>query len=112
MSERGKRKWLLRLADYDGDEGTFRAAVADELAGLENIGHRLGGGFISSPIREAVESPEGLTEYVTIGWLFEHAFMPAVKRRPEPAPEPVEFNASYGEIDAEMAAGEPEPVEA
>lgn len=84
MSERGKRRWVLRADAYDS-EAEFRDAVASELAGMEHIGHRLGGGFVSSPLRRAIEHDE-LTEYVTVGWLFEHTFVPAVRAQPVAQP--------------------------
>lgn len=104
MSERGKRQWVLRADDFE-TEDDFRAAVARELADLENIGHRLGGGFIASPLRQATEDASGLTEYVTRGWIFEHTFMPVVKPKVEPEPELTE-----DEITAHFP--QEEPVEA
>jgi hypothetical protein len=99
MSERGKRAWMIYAQEFATDT-EFRDAVAAELAGLENIGHRLGGGFVVAPVRERHGD-----DYVTVAWRFEHVFMPAARRQePELVPEPQE--------EPERVEVEPEPVEA
>lgn len=82
------REWIINAADYE-DEESFRDAVARELAGLENIGHREGGAFVATPIR--VELPSRMPpvrEFETQAWLFKHEFMPAARRAEAPAPDP------------------------
>lgn len=95
--QRSRREWVIDAADYETAED-FREATLGELAGLENIGYRLGGAFTVTPIRVRApddEQPfEGVTVYRTRAWLFSHVFMPAAR---EPAPP------SNGEV---VAAGE------
>lgn len=86
MSQQQKmdREWVVMLAEYGGDEEAFRRAVTEELAGLENMGHRTGGAYVATPIRvreEVNRNVIGLppTEFVTIGWHFKQAFMPAAR---------------------------------
>jgi hypothetical protein len=102
MNERGKRAWMIWSEEYD-TEAEFRAAVENELVGLENIGHRMGGGFVVSPVRERIQSQAG-EEFVTIAWRFENVFVPAVSRR-EPVAEP-----ELAEEPALVEERAPEPV--
>jgi hypothetical protein len=95
---RGDRDWVVMLDEFEALED-FRQAVTQELAGLENLGHRIGGAYVATPIRipQKVER-EGIvglpeTEYVTIGWAFKQAFAPAarvVEQEPVIEPEAVE----------------------
>jgi hypothetical protein len=90
--------------DYEFD-ADFRAAVADELAGLENMMYRLGDGFQVAALR----APSGDGEYVTVGYFFRQVFMPAVKvaEPDEPAvlepPEAEGLPAEVADAEAEMA---------
>jgi hypothetical protein len=98
-----QRQWAVLAADY-GTEEEFRGAVTEELARLENIGHRLGGAFVATPIRRELEPEERshpqVREHVTDGWVFQYETAPAVRRQParEPAraadPEPDELEAA------------------
>jgi hypothetical protein len=86
--QRAPREWIIDAGDYENAD-EFREAVVAELAGLENIGHRLGGAFTVTPIRMRAPDEEqpftGATVYRTHGWLFSHVFMPAA-RAPKPPP--------------------------
>lgn len=90
------RDWMVLARDYDSEED-FRQALTQELAGLENIGHRTGGAFVATPLRQAqpvdagdlVGLPE--TEHVVIGWHFRQVFMPAAQAtEPEPDDTPAD----------------------
>jgi hypothetical protein len=87
---RGDRDWALMADDYETDD-EFRKAIVEELAGLENMGHRIGGAFVATPLRLKQPATHGLQglpdeEYRVIGWHFKQVFMPAV-RVPEPQEE-------------------------
>lgn len=97
---RGDREWVVMATDFMSDE-EFRRAITEDLAGLENIGHRIGGAFVVTPLRKpyAVERkvdgapvtglPE--VEYVVLGWHFKQVFMPAAKpAEPESAAAPAD----------------------
>jgi hypothetical protein len=86
-TQREGRQWVIPAEEY-ADEEEFREAVARELAGLENMGHRLGRGFIVTPLRRARELG-GTRVYDTIGWAFQETFMPAVASAPALEPEAV-----------------------
>jgi hypothetical protein len=103
---RNDREWVIMRDEFETEED-FRRAVTEELAGLENMGHRGGGGFVTTPLRHGYQAemrtvddrpllglPE--MEYVTLGWHFKLVFMPAARRavepeslEPEPVPDPV-----------------------
>jgi hypothetical protein len=89
--------------EFDAD---FRAAVADELAGLENRMYRLGDGFQVAALR----APSGDGEYVTVGYFFRQVFMPAVKVAEAIEPE-AEMPEAEG-LAAEVADAEAEMAEA
>lgn len=91
---RGDREWVVMDTEYASAE-EFRQAVTEELAGLENIGHRLGGAFVATPLRRPVQQGE-LVVYETIGWHFKREFMPAVAEQEpeEPAETPTESEAA------------------
>jgi hypothetical protein len=90
------REWSISLSDYE-TEDDFRQAVAQELAGFEHIGERLGVGLVAAPIR--TRSHNG-GEWFTAGWVFKTATVPAARE-------------TASEIEAlEEALAEPEPVEA
>ena len=97
-----KRDWQIDTQDYE-TENDFRNAVQMELAGLENIGHRLGGAFVIAPVRVLLEDEHGQPAGVaTLAWHIRHENAPAVKpRREQPREEPV-----LPEADAPA----PEPV--
>jgi hypothetical protein len=101
-----QRQWAVLAADYDTEE-EFRGAVTEELARLENIGHRMGGAFISTPIRRELDPEERshpqVREHVTDGWVFQHETAPAV-RRPQPA-EPAAVDPEPDELEAALTAG-------
>ncbi len=87
------REWFIELEEFEDEDG-FRDAVAQELARLENMGHRLGRGFVVTPIRRPRDLG-GTVVYDTFAWCFSETFMPAVKPRmsepegePEHVPEP------------------------
>lgn len=87
--------------EFDAD---FRAAVADELAGLENMMYRLGDGFQVAALR----APTADGEYVTVGYYFRQVFMPAVRA---PEPEDAEgLAAEVADAEAEIEVAEPETV--
>lgn len=88
-----EREWLIEQADYETVED-FRIAVANELAALENMGHRTGRGFTVSPVRVQQLSSSGLPSYVTKGWLFREVFMPAARAQVAEEPDVV--------VDAEL----------
>lgn len=75
--EREGRQWVILETEYDSEED-FRDAVTTELARLENMGHRLGRGFVVTPLRQGRQLGT-VTVYDTIGWAFRETFMPAVK---------------------------------
>lgn len=101
-----QRQWAIHAVEYEAEEA-FRGAVTEELARLENLGHRIGGAFIATPIRRELEPEERthaqVREFVTEGWVFQHDTMPAVRRQ-QPAPEPVE-DPSPDELEAALTAG-------
>lgn len=70
-----KREWTIRADDFE-TEAQFRDAIANEFIGLENIGHRMGVGFVASPHRRQFEG-----EWVTIGWSFAAVNVPSVVER-------------------------------
>lgn len=97
---RGEREWVVMAAEFASEED-FRRAITEELAGLENIGHRIGGAFVGTPLRMGQEAHHGVTglpetEYVVIGWHFKQVFMPAAK--------PVEPESAAAPVDEEPAA--------
>lgn len=96
------REWVIGLDEFDTEED-FRVAVERELAGLENMGHRLGRGFVVSPIRrpKVIGSEEII---VTVGWMFGEAVMPMAR---DTEPEPAEDEPR---TDDELIAGIAEPV--
>lgn len=101
--QREGREWVVLAEDFVDDEGRFdedgfRAKVQDELAGLENMGYRLGGGFVVTSLRQP-RQVGNITVYDTIGWAFSKTFVPAVARQ-EPEVE----------VPAEESELEPEPV--
>lgn len=77
MSAREGREWVIDLQEYDSEED-FRVAVAEELARLENMGHRLGRAFVVTPIRRK-RVYGNTTVYETQGWVFSEQFMPAAR---------------------------------
>lgn len=81
-----KRDWAIMSNDY-ATEDEFRSAVVNELAALENIGHRLGFAVSAVPIRERLSR-----SFVTTGWAFRTDTVPAVQKQ-EPAPEAIEPEA-------------------
>lgn len=95
MSQTKKpRDWTVMRDEFVTEED-FRQSVAQELAGLENIGHRTGGAFIATPLRQRQRVDHGglvglpEEEHVVIGWMFRQAFAPAAQVA-EPEPGPVE----------------------
>ena len=101
------RAWIIEGSEYESEED-FRVAVEQELAGLENMGHRLGRGFAVTPIRRPVliDNAEVIE---TVGWAFEEAVMPLVRER-EAEPEPETEDEPL--TPEELTAGFPEPVAA
>lgn len=93
-----ERQWFITDEEFDSTDD-FRVAVAEELARLENMGCRLGRGFIVTPIRRP-RTVGQTTVYDTIGWGFREVFMPAL--RAEEQPEDVDLGA--------VEEPEPEPV--
>lgn len=93
-----KRNWTIDSRDYETDSG-FRQAVVDELASLENMGHRLGFAFVVAPIRARVNG-----NFVTVGWSFRSETVPTLRE----AEAPVEPTAEV--ID--LPVDEPGPAEA
>lgn len=71
----GKRRdnWVIDQQDYDTEEA-FRAAVVDELARFEHIGHRQGFGIVAAPVRQRIGG--GI---VTLGWQFRAERIPLVQ---------------------------------
>jgi len=102
------REWFIEADEFEFYDD-FRTAVERELAGLENMGHRLGRGFVVTPVRRP--KLMGTTEvYETVGWAFAEVVMPAVREAAPPAEEPAE------DVPDELSAGElaehfPEPAE-
>lgn len=96
--EREGRQWVILESEYDCEED-FRDAVTTELARLENMGHRLGRGFVVTPLRQGREigDPPVLV-YDTVGWAFRETFMPAVRDAAQALAQPAQ----------EPEAGEPE----
>lgn len=91
-----KRRWTIRLDDFE-TEAAFRDAIAQECVGLENIGHRMGVGFVATPHRRQLPSTG---EYLTIGWTFQAVNVPAVAERPpEPVAEPDDLLADDSDLD-------------
>lgn len=95
------RQWGIYLSEFETEEA-FRDAVAGELARVENIGHRMGGALIATPIRVEVPLEERthpqVREHVTQGWVFSHEMAPAVRpaqpAAPPEDPEPDELEAA------------------
>lgn len=84
------RDWTIEYDDFETEEA-FRQAIEIELARFEHLGFRTGRALIAAPIRTRAED-DGT--YITIGWRFQEAFMPAAKpavaeAEPELEPEPV-----------------------
>ena len=75
------RQWVIAQGDYES-EAQFRDAVAQELAGLENLGHRTGGSYVVTPVRTPAGEPHfvGVGEYEVVAWVFSQQFAPAVQR--------------------------------
>lgn len=95
-----KRNWTIDSRDYETDSG-FRQAVVDELASLENMGHRLGLGFVVAPIRARVNA-----SFVTVGWSFRSELVPALQEPARAEEAPLESEADV------IPLVEPEPAEA
>lgn len=99
----GKRRdsWIIDQADYDTEE-QFRAAVAEEMARFEHIGHRQGFGLVAAPIRQRVDG--GI---MTLGWQFRSERIPLVQAdRTDPLPE-----APEPEEDEELPQVDAVPVD-
>lgn len=94
-----QRAWVIDREDYATEED-FRQAVVAELAGLENIGHRMGRAFIVTPLRHRVEGAYGQEWWETRGWLFEERFTPGLQSGQPAAEEP----------EAAPPAAEPAPA--
>ena len=98
-----KRTWTIDSRDY-GTDDEFRAAVVNELAAFENIGHRIGLALISSPIRERVGS-----SFTTVGWAFRTETVPAARETaqvvPLPGPPLIPLEPEPAEEPAETAEG-------
>lgn len=92
------REWFITDEEFESTDD-FRVAVAEELARLENMGHRLGRGFIVTPIRRS--RMIGVTEvFDTVGWGFREVVMPALRGGEQPE------DADLGAVEEP----EPEPV--
>lgn len=96
--EREGRQWVILETEYDCEED-FRDAVTTELARLENMGHRLGRGFVVTPLRQGREI-HGVTVYDTIGWAFRETFMPAVRDTAQALAQPAELEEEEPETAA------------
>lgn len=98
MSQAQKdRSWIVARGVYeDGTpEGAedFRARVRAKLIDCEALGDMVGGSFFMRPQRQEVDG-EWITVAWHIGWMTEGAARRATgefERKPEPAPEPLEF---------------------
>lgn len=77
------RNWDLDVRDYETVED-FRIAVANELAAFEHIGERFGIALVAAPAKQRVGD-----RYVTVGWTFNTATVPAARAVEEPEPEPL-----------------------
>lgn len=79
------REWQISREEF-AYEADFRQAVAEELARLENLGHRVGGAVIATPVRVKSDGQviRGIDEYETVAWVFQHKFMPAARREDPP----------------------------
>jgi hypothetical protein len=77
---RKARQWVISHDDYESEDD-FRQAVVSELAGLENLGHRTGGAYIATPIRQGAGQPhiDGVDEFEVVAWVFQQQFMPAAR---------------------------------
>lgn len=73
------RNWSLDARDYQ-TEDEFLAAVEMEAAKSVHLQERLGVAIVSTPIKQVVNG-----EYVTLGWHFATATVPAA-RQSEPDP--------------------------
>jgi hypothetical protein len=114
------RSFTISLQDYDS-ETEFRQAVQQALLDTEAIGHREGGGFINSPLRMELQPKPGdftdhagerLRKFVTVGWMFNHTFMPAVRMaEPEPESNGVGPDWDEEEIDAREIDQNPEDID-
>lgn len=92
------RNWSLDARDYETDE-QFRGAVELELARFEHIGERFGIALVAAPVKRVIDD-----EYVTVGWTFQTATVPAA-RAVEPEPE-----AELPPVDDVLDMDDPEPV--
>lgn len=105
------RNWSLDARDFETDD-QFRAAVELELARFEHIGERFGIALVAAPIKHQVGG-----DYVTVGWSFQTATVPAVREQPvEPEddvvsvsikPMPDEVVESVEEAAASVVADDP-----
>lgn len=89
------RNWSLDARDYQTDD-EFRAAVELELARFEHIGERFGIALVAAPVKQVIAG-----EYVTVGWTFQTATVPAAR---QPEPDPVV------EEELEQIVDEPAPI--
>lgn len=86
------RTWFLYLNDYE-DEATFAEAVQSELAQSQFLCDRLGVALTSCPMRRRNPRADGQAdEYVSEGWAFQTATIPAATDTPaeEPTGEALE----------------------
>ena len=98
------RNWSLDADDYE-HEDAFRAAVELELARFEHIGERFGVALVATPVKkQVVDRRTGRAFYMTRGWMFQTATVPAVREQVEPEPESDPPDAGLGEELAEMQA--------
>jgi hypothetical protein len=80
---------MVMADDFESEED-FRDGVARALAECEAVGYRLGGAIVATPLRVETDSRvRGVRDFVTTGWVFQHAFAPAGKRAEPPAVDPV-----------------------
>ena len=101
MAPQSRREWEIDSRDYESEDA-FRGDVAQALAELEVIGHRLGGAFLVAPIRVQHNG-----QYIVTGWRLRHTGMPAAReQQPETVPEIVE--AAQADAEDAMAAVEEE----
>jgi hypothetical protein len=53
------------------------------------MGHRIGGGFVVTPLRTELMTDGPIRQFETRGWHFKQVFMPAGRPVEQRAPEPV-----------------------
>lgn len=97
------RGWQIARSDFMTDEGVdeaaFRGAVQHELAMAEHIGERLGVAILAAPKRQRFGDL-----WITVGWRFQTASIPAVPNGESEAAEWLAEKPAPAESDVDLAS--------